>query len=222
MNRMFFLCILIFSMCSAGSQNVPIKHFINSMEETSKEKLANFRTLLNEGKNMTQEQALQFVYQNDTSRLYCHFQEFNMETEEKGSLTKELYLPQTCLKLTSPKFILIGYSTFSCADPNTLLEMFLTLKVFDSKSLNVTDSLIVYQGNEYDWKMTGIINPQNRKIFIVKQLGNREFNANVFIYKINDNLRFEIEEKREGINSMPGDLEKAIQLLGWKDMFLND
>lgn len=221
MNRTFFIGVLIFSMCSASSQNEPFKRYIDSFEETSKQRLGNFRMLLNDGKNMTKEQAVEFVYQNDTSKLYCHFQEFNMETEKRGAFTTELYLPQKCLKLTTSKFILIGYSTFKCENPDKLLEMFLTLKIVDSKSFQTTDSLVVYHGNEYDWQMTGLINPENNKIFTVEQLGKREFNARASIYKINDALKFEIEKQQGDIKKMTDDLEKGLELLGWKEAFLN-
>jgi len=221
MNRAFFISVLIFSMCSASSQHEPFKRYIDSFDETSKQKLGNFRVLLNEGKNMTKAQAVEFVYQNDTSKLYCHFQEFNMETEERGAFTTELYLPQKCLKLTTSKFILIGYSTFNCENPDKLLEMFLTLKIVDPKSLKITDSLVVYHGNEYDWRMTGLINPENNKIFSIEQLGKREFNARAYIYKINDALKFEIEKQQEDIKKMPDDLEKGFELLGWKEAFFN-
>jgi hypothetical protein len=170
MNETFCISVLIFSMCSASSQNEPFNRYLNSFKETSKQRLGNFRVLLNAGENMTKEQALQFVYENDSTRLYCHFQEFNMETEKRGAFTTELYLPQKCVKLTTSKFILIGYSTFRCEDPNKLLKLFLTLKIVDSRSLKITDSLVVYRGNEYDWEMTGLINPQKNKILQLNSL----------------------------------------------------
>ncbi len=221
MNRIFFISLLIFSMCSATSQQEPFERYIDSFDETSKQKLGNFRVLVNDGKNMTKDQAVEFVYQNDTSKMYCHFQEFNMETEKRGAFTTELYLPQKCLKLTTSKFILIGYSTFKCEDPDKLLEIFLTLKIVDPKSLQITDSLVVYHGNEYDWQMTGLINPENNKIFLIEQLGKRQFNAQAFIYKINKALKFEIEKQQKDIKQWSDDHEKGLEALGWREAFLD-
>lgn len=221
MNKTFIITALVFYMCNASSQNDPFKKWIDSFEKTSDQGPCNFRVLLNKGKNMTKEQAVEFVYQNDTSKLYCHFQEFNMETEKQGAFTTELYLPQKCLKLTTSKFILIGYSTFKCDDPDKLLEMYLTLKIIDRKGLRSTDSLIVYRGNEYDWQMTGLINPQNNKIFILEQLGKSEFNARAFIYKIDNALRFEIEKRQEGIKEITDNLEEGVESLGWSEIFSN-
>lgn len=144
-----------------------------------------------------------------------------METEEKGAFTMELYLPQKCMKLTAPNFILIGYSTFECKDPNQLLEMFLTLKIIDSKTLRVADSLVVYRGTEYDWRMTGLINPENNKIFTIERLGERVFNAQAHIYRINDALKFEIKKQQKGIKQWSDDHEKGLETLGWKEMFLD-
>lgn len=220
MNRTFLIGVLIFSMCSASSQNEPFKRYLDSFEETSKQGLGNFRVLLNEGQSMTKEQAVEFVYKSDTSKLYCHFQEFNMETEERGAFTTELYLPQKCLKLTTSKFTLVGYSTFKCENPDKLLEVFLTLKIINSKSLQTTDSILVYHGNEYDWQLTGLINPKNNKIFTVEQLGKREFNARASIYKINETLKFEVEKQQDGIKKLNADLEKGLEFLGWKEIFL--
>lgn len=214
--------MLIFSMCSASStNNSPFKQYLDSFEEMSKQKIGNFGSLLNGGKNMLEEQAIKYVYQNDTSKLYCHFEEFNMETEEHGPITREMYLPQKCLKVTTSKFIMIGYSSFECSDPKKLLKMFLTLKIIDSKNLNVTDSLVVFSGNEYDWEMTGLINPQNSKIFILKTMGTRTGQKQCLIYRINDALKFEIQKQQNNIENMTDDLEKDIQLLGWEEAFLD-
>jgi hypothetical protein len=221
MSRVLTITMFIFTMCSATSPDGSrFKSYLNSFDEISKDKLGNFGVLLNKGKNMTEEQAIEFVYQNDTSRLFCHFQEFNMETEQRGAFTSELYLPQKCLKVTTSKFILIGYSTFECQDPNKLLEMFLTLKIIDSKTFQITDSLVVYRGTEYDWKRTGLINPQNNKIFTIERLDERIFNAQAFIYKINNALRFEVEKQQAGIKKWSDNHEKGLESLGWEDAFL--
>lgn len=219
MKKMLSISALIFAMCSANSQTEQFKDYLDSFEESHHHTLGNFRFLVNNGKNMSKEHATKFVYHNDTSRLYCHFQAINMETEERGELTKELYLPQKCLKLTTATYTLIGYSTFKCSDPNVLLEMFLTLKIIEPSTLRAIDSLVVYQGNEYDWNLTGLINPQNNKIFAVKQIGTRQFNAQAFIYKINDSLKFEIEHQQMDIKQMTDDLEKAVGELGWGTYF---
>lgn len=215
--------MLIFSACSANTQDRGgFQKFLNSFKETSKDRLGNFGIFLNEGENMTVEQALEFVYHNDSSRLYCHFQEFNMETEERGEFTTELYLPQKCLKLTTSEYILIGYSTFECQDPSKLLKMSLTLKILDSKKGHITDSLVVYCGNEYDWQMTGLISPLSNKIFTIERLGEKEFNGEAFIYKINDALKFEIEKQQKDIKKMTDDLVKGLELLGWREAFLEE
>lgn len=213
--------ILVFSSCSISSQSVQFEKFLESFNIVSMEGIGDFRSLVNNGKNMTKEQALMFVYEKDTSKLYCHFQEFNMETEERGAMVTDLYLPQKCLKIETPNFILIGYSTFECQDPNELLEMFLTLKIIDSKTLQTTDSLVVYRGNEYDWYMTGLVSSENNKIFTIEQLGEREFNAKAAIYKINKSLKFEIEKQKDDIKEWLDDHEKGIEILGWNEVFIN-
>ena len=48
----------------------------------------------NRGKPMTVQEALDYVYNGDTSRLYCIYKVFNMETEKVISTYRELTLPE--------------------------------------------------------------------------------------------------------------------------------
>ncbi|MEP2667735.1 MAG: hypothetical protein ABJH04_02000 [Cyclobacteriaceae bacterium] len=144
-----------------------------------------------------------------------------METEKVEGISTELYLPQKCLLIETRKFIIIGYSSFECEDPNKFLKQFLTLNIIDASSLQITDSLLVYKGNDYGWEITGLLNLKNNKIFVLNEFGKRISNARGLIYKINEDLKFEVVMEQSGIENMTNDLEEDLKLLGWEEAFLN-
>lgn len=195
--------------------------FINSFPEVNRSTILRLGVVVGTGPKMTKEEAMKFVYHNDSTKLYCKQKIFNMETEKVEGISTELYLPQKCLQIKTSKFILMGYSTFECQDPNKLLKQFLALNIINASNYQVTDSLLVYTGNDYGWEITGLINPQNNKIFILKETGKRTSNAQAFIYRINDAFQFEIEKQQSNIEGMSDDLEKNVKLLGWEQAFLN-
>lgn len=218
LTSLIFLTMVINTGCT---QTSTYSKFINSFPEVNRSTILRLGVVVGTGPKMTKEEAMAFVYDNDSTKLYCKQKIFNMETEKVEGISTELYLPQKCLQIKTNKFILMGYSAFECQDPNKLLKQFLTLNIIHASNFQVTDSLLAYTGNDYGSEITGLINPQNNKIFILKQMGQRTQNKQAFIYKINDALKFEIEKQQSNIENMTDDLEKDIKLLGWQEAFLN-
>lgn len=203
------------------SQTSTYAKFINSFPLVNSNTFLRFGVAVGTGSKMTSAEALVYVYDKDSTKLYCKQKIFNMETEKVEGISKELYLPQKCLRIKTKDFMVIGYSAFECQDPNKPLKQFLILNIIDASTFQVTDSLLVHSGNDYGSEMTGLINPKNRKVFILKQIGPRNRQKQAFMYKISDALKFEIERQQSNIENMTDDLEKDIELIGWKEVFLN-
>lgn len=220
MNALTLLIVLTLIINTGCTQPSAYSEFINSFPEVNSNIIMKLGVVVGTGPRMTAQESLAYVYENDSTKLFCRQKIFNMETEKVEGISTELYLPQKCLQIKTSKFILIGYSAFECQDPDKNIKQFLILNIIDTSNFQVTDSLLVYIGNDHDWYITGLINPRNNKIFIVEQLGAKVFDAQAFIYRISEDLKFEVEKQLKGIKKMPDDLQKGIELLGWQEAFL--
>src|SRR5690606_13265821 len=101
------------------------------------------------GEPMTKEEAVRFVYNNDSSRLYCERDIFNMEEEKVLGRVREMYLPSKCLKVEEKKYTIIGYSSYECSGDDNYIFYLMHLLTMD-KSYNVIDSLTVYKEDEHN------------------------------------------------------------------------
>lgn len=110
--------------CACYSQVIE-KNYLDSYKKSEKEELVNFNRLVNTGKKMTKEEALYYVYEGDTSRLYCVQKKFNMETEKVEGFTRELFLPNKCLRIDKKDYTIIAITIFECQD----IEKILTIKL---------------------------------------------------------------------------------------------
>lgn len=213
--------ILALAINTGCTQTVSFAKYVNSFPQTNSNTALRFGIVVGEGLKMTENEALTYVYGNDSKRLYCKQKIFNMETEKVEGISNELYLPQKCMQIKAERFIIIGYTSFECQDPNKPLQQFLTLNVINATDYSVTDTLSVYAGNDFGWVKTGLFNPKNNKLFMVEQQKQKAFDARAFIYKVNDLLKFEIEKRQEGIKQISDDLESCVESLGWREAFFN-
>lgn len=212
------MAMIIQTGCTQPSAHVK---FINSFPVIRSKSVMQFGLMVQNGPKMTKQESISFVYLNDSMKLYCNQKVINMETEKVVGISTELYFPQKCFQIKTSKFTVIGFSSYDCQDPNKLLKQFLTLNIIDALTYKVTDSLIVYKGNDYGWDINGLINTQTNMIFLIEKLGKRTSNARAIVYKINDGLKFEIENQQGNVKGMNDNLDKDLELLGWKNAFLN-
>jgi hypothetical protein len=85
------------------------------------------------------------------------------------------------------------------------------------KNFQIKDSMIVYKGTEYDYDydITGLLNVNTRKMFIIE--GNHGY-----LYKVDlKKYIFKKESEIEIINMGRDDLSKLLDLLQWKEYFMN-
>ena len=228
------LCVLSLNMsCAQGvKKNLDTKfiEFIHSFEEETKA-IFDFRVLIQRNDAMSEEEALLFVYEtNDTNRLSCVAFDFSNEDEEfRGIIGVFPRIPKKCLKIDVGNYFLIAYSayqcTHSCPDPNNLYDcfvndeqiVFLTLCIVD-KGYNLIDSMIVCSNSGYEYDITGLLNANNSKIFLLNTNTKKE----ALMYAINQNLQFEIIKKMELSDDIPtDDLNWVLKHLDWETLFFN-
>ncbi|MEQ8683838.1 MAG: hypothetical protein RIE86_01035 [Imperialibacter sp.] len=214
----FFLFVLFFS-CFREAQDASYTDFVKSFKEEVSKNSVNFGEIaFRNSLPMTKQEALQFVYDGDSSKLYCKQEIFNMETEKTSGISTELYLPSKCLKISSNDYMLIGYSEYRCQDPNELLKIILRLSIV-SNAYQVTDNLIAYQGSDYDFDTMGLISPTTGNILLVN-VNQKNGKTDAFVYQVNTKtLKFEILKESLGVVGSTDNLLKLSERLGWESLF---
>lgn len=197
---------------SGCTQPTEFKKFVDSFKKERTDQILDFGRIVQTSNPMTKREALLYVYQGDTIKLYCNHKIFSMETEKVEGISRELFLPSKCLRLDLGGYYLVAYTSYDCQDPDKLPTFLLNMRIID-KNYKIRDSLIVYKEVE-DWEISGLINPGNGKIFIRTE-------QQALIYRVNSNLKFEIEKERSNIKSTTDYLEKDLEMLNWTLDFTN-
>src|SRR6218665_1400055 len=156
------IVILINSGCA---QPAEFKKFVDSFKREKKDQILDIGIVVQTSNPMTKREALLYVYQGDTTKLSCNQKIFNMETEIVEGISRSLNLPSKCLRLDMDNYCLIAYTSDDCQNPDETHTFFLNMEIID-KNYKIQDTLIVHKGTEYDWEISGLINPRNGKMFI--------------------------------------------------------
>jgi hypothetical protein len=217
---MKWICFVYFIFFSCGVtpyQNNEFIKYINSFKLIKSSDIYNFGELSESGDKMSKKEAIKFVYDGDSSKLYCKQRMVNNETEKFEGFVTEEYMPIKCLRFDLNNYYLITYVSYECSNPNELVKGLLHLAIIDKK-YNVTDNTIVYIGDEYDWVKTGIINPANGRFFIIAQQSENN-SKSAFIYKVNSSLQFELVKEAEKVSGTTDDMDEALTILKWNNFF---
>lgn len=213
--KLFIFLIVSFHYCNSQSIRMD---YIQSFDKIDNVQEVDFLKIINSpGKLMTKQEALDYVYMGDTSRLYCVHKVYNMETEKVTSISEELTLPRKFFFINLGSIYIIANSSFICNNVNKLAEISLTIHIINDK-LELVTSLEVYKGNEYDYLFTGIINAQNGNVFIngyEKDKGNY-----VKLLKINKvNQTYELINEKKNIVLSSENWKYEMEQLGWYEEF---
>jgi hypothetical protein len=195
------------------------KEFIDSFRKSKKEELISFGRLINWDNQMTKQEALDYVYNGDTSRLYCIQKIFNMETEKTEGVSRDIYLPNKSLRIDGENYILIATTSFECQNINEMVKVKLTLSLIDN-NYNLKDTMLVYEGNDYDYKISGLLNTSNGKAFITGY--EKETGRYAKLIKINlEILKFEVVREKIHADISSENWEKELEKLGWYEEFIS-
>jgi hypothetical protein len=221
---MKYIQVALFIILSINTCNSQNSDYIKYIDSFKKEERANiilkFGRIVQVNNQMTKEEALAFVYKGDSTKLFCNQNIFNMETEKVEGISRDLYLPNKCIRLDMGNYFLIAYSSYQCNNPNEKLKILLTLSIINKK-YEKKDELLVYKRNEYESELTGLLNPINGQIFVIGNINN-ETAKQAFIYKINNiGMQFEPIKEENNITQNTDDLIQMLDILGWKEIFMN-
>ena len=172
----------------------------------------------NRGKPMTVQEALDYVYNGDTSRLHCIYEIFNMETEKVIGTARELFLPKKYFLVELDSCYLVANSSFLCENEYGLMEVSLILHVI-GKDLELKSSLEVYRGTEYDFNLTGMINTANGRIFLTSFEKKSGSDANLLEMN-QESLRYEVIKEKKPVEMHSDNWKRELEKLGWYEDFL--
>jgi len=172
----------------------------------------------NRGKPMTVQEALDYVYNGDTSRLHCIYEVFNMETEKVIGTARELFLPKKYFLVELDSCYLVANSSFLCENEYGLMEVSLILHVI-GKDLELKSSLEVYRGNEYDDYLMGMINTANGRIFLTSF--EKKSGSDAKLLEMNqESLRYEVIKEKKPVEMHSDNWKRELEKLGWYEDFL--
>ena len=172
----------------------------------------------NRGKPMTVQEALDYVYNGDTSRLHCIYEIFNMETEKVTGTARELFLPKKYFLVELDSCYLVANSSFLCENEYGLMEVSLILHVI-GKDLELKSSLEVYRGTEYDFNLTGMINTANGRIFLTSF--EKKSGSDAKLLEMNqESLRYEVIKEKKPVEMHSDNWKRELEKLGWYEDFL--
>jgi hypothetical protein len=198
-------------------QSEDFAKFINSFPLKKTSEILNFRITALEiwdknSMNISRKHALKYIYNNDTAMLHCTSKSVSQDTEEVMAIFRKENFPKKCFRLNYENYQLVAYYYGLCQDPDNWQYFIIKLLLVDNQSA-VRDSTVVYKDNGYDSDITGLLNPVNGKIFLLRgRIG--------YVYKVNENT-FKFEAVKEGeANFDTDDYMKALKLFGWKELFM--
>lgn len=204
---------------SGCSQKSPYQKFVDSFMTKSSNELIDFRATFYKGDEISKGDAIEFVYDNDSSKLYCKEEIFNMETEKVEGYSTNLYLPKKLFKIKTNDYIIIAYSKHVCPNlkMHDVTEARVLLKILNQK-YEAMDTLTVFR-EKYDFLRRSILNPNTSKIFLISS-EETGVGMEAFLIRINQKtLKFEIEKSQKNAQNMSDNLEKNIEILGWSEAF---
>jgi len=193
--------------------------YIQSFDRIGSGQEISFRWLNhNRGKPMTVQEALDYVYNGDTSRLYCIYKVFNMETEKVISTYRELTLPEKYFLVELDSCYLVASSSVLCENKYGLIEESIILHVI-GKDLELKSSLEVYRGTEYDSDIMGMINTANGRIFLTSF--EKKSGRDAKLLEMNqESLRYEVIREKKPVEMHSDNWKRELEKLGWYEDFL--
>jgi hypothetical protein len=216
--------ILIFNLlCLSGcsqERESTFELFVNSFDTMDANEVIEFRSVFYKAEEMSKDDAIKYIYNNDSTKLYCKEEIFNMETEKVEGYSTNIFLPKKLLKLRTADYILISYSTQICPDLSVhdVTEAVVILKILNLK-YQIMDSIIVYK-EKYDYSTRAILNPKTGKLFLISSDTTRS-HLEASLIRINPKtLKFEIMISPVMLQPSYDNPLKEVERLGWNDQFM--
>lgn len=217
--KRFVMAVVLVFMCSLSHSQIAIDNYIKSYPKWDGSGIVKIHNLRNSSIKMTREEALSYVANGDTTKLYCPELEYDGWEEKIYGMTISEYMPRKCIRIDYDNYYLICYEATECDNEGVRHKSTLIFEIID-KSYNKRDSIIVYKADDYENYTLGLYNFQTQKIYLYNQseLGGNWWSV---MYRINSKtMKFEEIIRYDGNINVK--LDKQINALGWDELFYSD
>jgi len=102
------------------AQSPSFKKYIDSYKIDTKNQIRSLDEISSLENKMTSNEALEFVYDHDSSRLFCSEEIVDLMTEKVSGVTRNLYLPEKCALYQNEKYFFNGVLFISLPRPKGL------------------------------------------------------------------------------------------------------
>jgi hypothetical protein len=166
--------------------------------------------------SMTQDDALLYVYDNDTSRLFCHGEYIDMTTEVVWGTYTDTIMPKKIGRITIGHTDFIFYTTKECKKPKDVWYVNIEMDIYDNYILK--GSIRVHRSSDFEDRINSLINISENILFI----GASNYQEKVREYsliKLSENAPYINIVKHIKNNIYIENLPKTLKELDWTAEF---
>ena len=198
---------------------ITTKDYVKSYPNLEDGNIVKIHNLRNSSIKMSKEEALSYVVNGDTTKLYCPELEYDGWEEKIYGMTISEHMPRKCIRVDYNNYYLICYKSTECDNEGVRHKGILVFEILD-KSYNKRDSIIVYKADDYENYTQGLYNSQTQKIYLYNTPESGDIWYSI-IYRINSkSLKFEVLRRYDG--KVNAKVNKQIEALGWEEVFYSD
>lgn len=200
------------------AQTPSFKKYLNSYKVDTKNQIKSLDEISSIENKMTLNEALEFVYDHDSSRLYCSEEIVDLMTEKVSGVSRNLYLPEKCILYQNEKYFLMAYRSYLCQNPKDCFKVYLTFAII-SRDYKPMDKLEILLNSCDAPEIMGLLNPSKGLLFLIGFLKSRS-SIDASIVGVNKStLKFVVLKKSENIKGDFSNYTKTIKNLGWENVF---
>lgn len=208
------IVLLLLQSCTYSQSG--IEGYINSFPLIKRD-IIQTSQIISEGKEMSKDEALKFIYNGDTNKLYCIEEEYDMITEKVQNRYVVEKIPEKCGKIVLDSIILVFYTTYNCQEPRSLYWQNLYLSIYD-QDFRLKENFLIHRESEYDVEVSGLLNIKTRKFF--RYFYNSNSKTKDFqLYSILDVAPYLYKGKSQTLMISTDNLFKTIKEIGWEEEF---
>ncbi|MBE6341563.1 MAG: hypothetical protein E7069_12690 [Bacteroidales bacterium] len=218
MGRFIFIIALLFAAYNSNGQTYT-KEYVKSFPLLKGLSIIGHYDLFKHRVKMTKEEALNYVVNGDTTKLYCPELEYDGWEEKIYGMTVSEYMPAKFVRVDYDNYYLLCYEVTECDNNGVRHKRLIILEIIDRQYVK-RDSIAVEKSDEWEDYIMSLYNPQTQKLYLynMSEHGGKWWSV---LYRINPKtLKF--EELRRFDGKVNAKLDKQIEALGWGDLFYSD
>ncbi|MBR6249672.1 MAG: hypothetical protein IKR17_00575 [Bacteroidales bacterium] len=220
MGRFILIIALLLAACNSNRQTYT-KEYVKSFPLLKGSSVIGHSDLFKHRVKMTKEEALNYVVNGDTTKLYCPELEYDGWEEKIYGMTVSEYMPAKFVRVDYDNYYLLCYEVTECDNNGVRHKRLIILEIIDRQYVK-RDSIVIENSDEWEDYIMSLYNPQTQKLYLynynMPEYGDKWYSV---MYRINTKtLKF--EELRRYNGNVNVKLEKQIEALGWENIFYSD